>query len=424
MTKNNKTILTIIVIVNRQGANKYRFMVKTSKIIKAHTMLESNIIYTRLQEIYEDKFFSNREKLILCFDIVKELFSYVVSNESITYTEYALFHYILKRFEVPSDLKTNIIKLRKYISYLRKNKKLYPTNSFVEQAYTNIIQLISFITITEIPVGLSVVINNSVIELPHEINETQTKKIKKIIAIITHKLDSNTIILCQNDNNKYIVLVTEDLVPLCSTAKRLNTICFTNLEGVDAVEFKEKMSKQIWQDNDFADSIFYRTTDKTQIILEPNFLVDVTELTDCFQFQNSNPIISILKRLYPDNITSKAAFEGNIINHFFDELIENIEVDFDTCIKNALVKNPLALYYVALEHNKKKENNGEEKHNIIQKFLKDNRNSWFDKYTKLRDIIISNFMNTNNIVEPSFISDTFGLQGRLDLMTENVIKNN
>ena len=379
-------------------------------------MLDANIIYTRLIEIREDKFFSNREKLILYFNVVKELFNHIVANEKITYTEYALFHYVLKRFKVHTDLKTSIVNLRKYISKLKKNNKLYPTNSFLEQALTKIVKLISVITIVEIPVELSASIPNLVLELPTEIQETKTQTIKKLNAIISHKLSSNTIIICQNDDNKYVIIVAEHLVPLCSIAKRMATICFTEL-----IETEPIISDLEEENELFNDSIFYKTTAKTQIILEPNFLVDVTELTDCFQIRNSNPIISILKRLYPDNITSISAFEGNIVNHFFDELLENIEIDFDTCLKNALVKNPLSLYYVAIEHNKE-----EDKQDIIQKYLKNNRRSWFDKYVKLRDIVSENFLKNNNtnIVEPSFISNIYGLQGRLDLMTETITNDN
>jgi hypothetical protein len=49
-------------------------------------MLDTDIIYLRLIEIKEDKFFANRVKLILYFDIVKELFNQIVANENVTYT--------------------------------------------------------------------------------------------------------------------------------------------------------------------------------------------------------------------------------------------------------------------------------------------------------------------------------------------------
>jgi DNA replication ATP-dependent helicase Dna2 len=377
-------------------------------------MLDANIIYSRLLEIHNDKLFSNREKLILCFDVIKELFNFIIENENITYTEYALFHYILRRFEVSTELKTSIINLRKYISKLRKNNKLYPTKSFVEKAFSNIVKIVSYLTITDFPDEIAVFVSNAVLELPKKTDTYQSKTIKKLNAIITHKLSYNdrTLIVCQNDDNKYIVNVDKKIVYMCSMAKKLNTICFTELEEM------EKIVSNLEEENKlFYDSIFYKTTDKTQIILEPNFLIDVTELTNCFQSKSSNPIISIVKRLYPNNIISKAAFEGNVINHFFDELLENIEVDFDTCINNALIKNPLHLLYVSL-----KDNGGNWTDNIIQKYLKNCRSKWFDKYNKLRDIVMENFLYTTNIVEPSFISDTYGLQGRLDLMIENIIE--
>ncbi len=66
-----------------------------------------------------------------------------------------------------------------------------------------------------------------------------------------------------------------------------------------------------------------------------------------------------------------------------------------------------------VRHDNKKTTN-----NSVQQYIKSNRTNWFDKFNKLRDIVIENFLNTTNTIEPSFISNTFGLNGRLDLMTE------
>jgi len=313
--------------------------------------LKPNNIYDRIIEIKNDRFFSNREKLILFFDVVKELFSYIVADDKVTYTEYAMFYYVLKRFEVPDEIKTNIINIRKYIVKLRKNKKLFPTNPFVEQALSYIIKLISLITTSEIPAELSKITSNLPVELPQD-TESQPKKIAQLTAIITRKIspqnihNDNTIIICQNEENNYAVIIDKELNYLCAMSKKLNTICFTNLEKIEC-------SNAFNIDTDVA--AFYKTTNKTQIILEPNFLVDVTELTECFQIKNSNPIISIIRRLLPNSsITSKSAFEGNVVNSFFDDLIEDVEIDFDTSLTNSLQKNIFSLYYIALANEKTK----------------------------------------------------------------------
>ena len=392
-------------------------------------MLEQNAIYDRIVEIKNDRFFSNREKLILFFDVVKDLFNYIVADGNVTYTEYAMFYYVLKRFEVPDDIRTNIISIRKYIAKLRKNNKLSPTNSFLEQALSYVVKLISLITAAEVPTELSKITTNLHIELPQDIEE-QHKKIKQLTATIIQKIlpqtppntSNNMIIICQNDENKYAVVIDEGLNYLCVMSKRLNSICFTNLE---------KTNSDIILTEDIAETTFYKTTNKTHIILEPNFLVDVTELTECFQLKNSNPIISIIRRLLPDNITSKSALEGNIINNMFDNLIEDVEIDFDTCLNNSLKRNVLSLYYIALEDKNTKYSLEKTKGNLekitddsIQQYIKSNRSNWFDKFNKLRDIVIENFLNTTNIIEPSFISNVFGLNGRLDLMTETDDKQN
>ena len=389
------------------------------------TNINHNEIYNRIIEIKDNSFFSNREKLILYFDVIKELFNDIVSTSNITYTEYATFYYVLKRFEVSDDIRTNIIKIRKYISKLRKDKNLYPTNFFLEQSLSYIVKLISLVSTSEVPVELSKIISNLPIELPQDI-EYSPNKISHLTATITHKIEpqnssnnklNNTIIICQNEDNgdnKYAIIIDKELNYLCSMSKKLNTICFTNLEEISINLETDFLHIQLPDV-----SIFYKTTNKTHIILEPNFLIDVTELTDCFQLKNSNPIISIIRRLLPNNnITSKSAFEGNIVNSMFDYLIDNVEIDFDTCLNNSLKKNLLSLYYIAQEYGKTHNNNS------IQQYIKSNRSNWFDKFNKLRDIVVENFLNTTNIIEPSFISNIFGLNGRLDLMTESDVDKN
>ena len=68
---------------------------------------------------------------------------------------------------------------------------------------------------------------------------------------------------------------------------------------------------------------FFCTTKNSVIVLEPDYLVDVTDITECFSSKNQNPLIPIVNRFLDRGLGESAMF-GSIINSLFDELIVDI----------------------------------------------------------------------------------------------------
>ncbi len=145
----------------------------------------------------------------------------------------------------------------------------------------------------------------------------------------------------------------------------------------------------------------YATSINSLIILEPDYLIDVTDIADCFQNSGANIYLYFLKR-YLKGRPSLPMVAGNIINSCFDELLDNSEADFQTIYYNALRIKPLQVFSI----------------------VKDNPNN--AKY--LKEIVLRQFLTLKEVIksfnggilsaEPSFISPVFGLQGRLDLLIE------
>jgi hypothetical protein len=167
----------------------------------------------------------------------------------------------------------------------------------------------------------------------------------------------------------------------------------------------------------YSDAKFYKTTTNSQIIIEPNYLIDVTEITDCFSFKGQEPIVPIISK-FLNRTAGIGAWIGNVVNTFFDELLANIEIDFDTALQNAIKNKPLHLLSI-LQQTPAYEND-------IKIFFSLHRADLYDYFDNLRTIIIENYLKNNDenqlsismSVEPSFISNLYGMQGRLDLMIE------
>ena len=87
---------------------------------------DANAFYLQTVEIYENEFFSNREKLFLLFDVVKNIFNIISENEKTTFTEFAKFNFIIRKFQFPNELKIKTISFRKFINRIKKKQNYLP----------------------------------------------------------------------------------------------------------------------------------------------------------------------------------------------------------------------------------------------------------------------------------------------------------
>lgn len=148
------------------------------------------------------------------------------------------------------------------------------------------------------------------------------------------------------------------------------------------------------------EKVFF-TTNNSNIVLEPDVLIDVTDLSNCFLSTGFSSIPYFLQRLMPTNLTPKMIY-GNLLNSIFDEIIANKEISFEDAYSNAIKNKPLQIFALAsINLNELKD---------IKKILKENFEILKDRINEIDGDLIS--------VEPTFYSPIFGLQGRLDLLVE------
>lgn len=145
----------------------------------------------------------------------------------------------------------------------------------------------------------------------------------------------------------------------------------------------------------------FSTTKESFIVLEPDFLVDATDIAECFQFNGSNPLLFVLKNF----IRSKASEQmilGNIVNYLLDELLLDSACDFDEIFPKTFLQKPLSLLPLL-----------QKKPNLVEQL----RSEAHVHFLNIQ-AAISTLKFDSASVEPTFISSLYGLQGRLDVMTE------
>ncbi|MBB4077467.1 DNA replication ATP-dependent helicase Dna2 [Lewinella aquimaris] len=141
----------------------------------------------------------------------------------------------------------------------------------------------------------------------------------------------------------------------------------------------------------------------TQIVIEPDFLVNVTDVAGCFgngpAFQ---PWSSLPKRLLPFE-KRPPLVRGNIVNSFLDILIHRPESRFRDVLPTIFEMQPLEL--CLFSDQEVRQLIQELKHHFltVQKFV----------VQLLPELDID---RETVMLEPTFLSPSYGLQGRLDLL--------
>lgn len=153
--------------------------------------------------------------------------------------------------------------------------------------------------------------------------------------------------------------------------------------------------------DDYGELPRYSTTADSLIILEPDYIVDVTDIAECFLYQSTNAKIHLLKK-FGKSLPSLAMALGTTLNYCFDELIINPEADPDGLCNAALQEKPLSVVLLL------------QKDPEITTTLR----SLLKEQCKNLKTILQTLTWSKYSIEPMFLSPAVGLQGRLDLMLE------
>lgn len=137
------------------------------------------------------------------------------------------------------------------------------------------------------------------------------------------------------------------------------------------------------------------------LVFEPDYLMDVTTVSECFKSQESNPIYYFLKKFIPV-LQNKYLIIGNIANYFLDELFYNPEISFGELVKKTFKISPLGFSMMS----------------DIE--LKDVVSTLRTHFATIKQVIndqlpIHSITTENVYLEPSFYAPQYGFQGRLDL---------
>ncbi|OGU56905.1 MAG: hypothetical protein A2X64_02640 [Ignavibacteria bacterium GWF2_33_9] len=357
-----------------------------------------------LQNIFEQKNIDKKinysqniyEVINLFFDFLK----YVSSLSKQTFpTNFARWVFIIDKYNIKFS-NSSFLKVLYQIKKKIKAKKRISKAEY-EQIFENILQISKFI-LSKIKFNKEYLYNLENEELfvrefhqiNFEVNPKQAVEVSKNLILRINKISGiliNKRISRKATKDKILVCTNQEIGEFFVLLNEGNEYLF-DLEINTNLNFENLKIHNI-------DKNAFIVTDETLVICQPDFLFDITEISECIT--PYGPYISkYFLKLFEDNISSIPLIQGTLVNTIFDELILNPNIDFETSFRKAIKIRPLKLLPLF-----NKQNSIELTYNLQQQYNSISQN-------------LLKFPKGLSLIEPSFLSSFYGLQGRLDLLIE------
>ncbi len=146
------------------------------------------------------------------------------------------------------------------------------------------------------------------------------------------------------------------------------------------------------------------------IILEPDYLVNITTIASCFESYAESPFVNIINKIRPQD-SAMPMHLGILAGQMLDDTVHGRERSVNESLKDYARSNALSM--MACKEMRKKifyenfKNDARTQKQNIQRLIGENLPQ-----------IVTGYDKKNVTLEPSFFSDTLGIQGRMDFLHE------
>lgn len=150
----------------------------------------------------------------------------------------------------------------------------------------------------------------------------------------------------------------------------------------------------------------YFATEKSLLVLEPDYLLEAKELAECCQMNGDNPLIHLLNRFSKGEITDKMMV-GNLSGQMLDDLATDPHYTYMGSFDRVMRYNSFGMLCMAHQEGR---------------YRREAIAAVYDSGARLEPTIrfaLKSFEDKQLVIEPTFISAKYGIQGRLDLLLED-----
>ena len=178
---------------------------------------------------------------------------------------------------------------------------------------------------------------------------------------------------------------------------------YANTEGGRDFAYLQKVLREGMQLN-LLDCHLYSDTLITPglIVVEPDFMLDISSLAACFTAYGHHPLLYTVSRLKP-RLNTQAILLGNFAGTALDDIIHNPEVTLQQSLQRSY-REQAELFAACVDFN-------QEKFELMAA----------EQMKNIREAVkILAPAYRSYLLEPSFVCEKLGLQGRVDLMTADM----
>jgi DNA replication ATP-dependent helicase Dna2 len=377
------------------------------------------LLFDRILETISNDKLTPKERIPKFRNVLEDLFkSLNVDSKELLSTLHNRTTYIFREFEIPTDIQSKTNSIRLFSNKVVHENDFIPKILDEKRCVYQLSEILSYF---------------SKIEIRKEIKDfyiSQIDSIKKEEAFVRPNRPTydffgviESIYLPKGETEKKVYIIS------CSTDELglINLKIWNNKNesgfGSDLTCFA-KIAKPyqyfyvtgVVQCKDKDDE--YQTTQKSLIVLEPDYLIDAKELSECRQRSNKNfnhyddnPLLYLLNRFNKGEVTDKIMV-GNIVGQMLDDMVTTPEFNYQRSFEKVMRENSFGMLSIAHQ------NGNYEKEFIKKIYIR------AEEHKQQLQKVIKDYKNLSRIIEPTFISNKYGLQGRLDLLIDYGKENN
>lgn len=372
-----------------------------------------HLLFDRLEEYIYNPKLSPKERIPKYRSILEDLFK-ALTTDAKQYISglNARSIYTFREYEIPNNIKIQTDSLRKFSNRVVHETDFIPTQIDDFKCAFQLAEIVSFFSQELISVKISDYYKSSLAEIKKEvIYKKPIQPTYDFFAVV-----EDIFIPIGDNTNKFCVL-TCDTDSLGTIKLRLWNNKNENGFGSDLSIFGKLVEPyqniyitNVKQHKDKVDEYF--STDRSYIVLEPDYLVDAKELSDCRQFNSQsiskysdNPLLFILNRFTKGEVTDRIMI-GNIVGKMLDDLVTEKHYKYESSFETIMRENSFGMLCIA------NKNGSYDRSNIQATFIEAR-----DHEKPLKEVL-QVFKKHQIILEPTFISNKYGLQGRLDMLID------
>ncbi len=328
------------------------------------------------------------ESLLFCMEGINALFLYATQEEKLKFSDFnSRISFAGHKFNIEKRYLYIVFDFRKkFLGW--QDGKLKEESVLAEQGITAYTLTISEITKSEIPKELYEKIGNVNRFLSRRPKTVAFKKMARIV-LLENQIEAEQFIAideadpAQQIQVKYNITARNDYFN--PTIELIQKVFGLPL-SVNLIDI------EIDHENNYFPKAF---------VIHPDYLLDITSISECFQYYKTDPRFHLLKKFIPKS-SSKSLIVGNIANYFLDELTADPTLTFKELIKTVFRLAPMS--FCMMNDSEVREVADDAKRHFHH--LKDSIQ---------KELSAQNITPEDCYLEPSFYSSKYGIQGRLDL---------